>query len=143
MRKEDLTIGNMLLEAVGVVSTLVYIGLQIYCGVLYGVEVMTIFMNVLLMLLAYAGLTMLEIYPEKVNRLDVEVCAGKIRHYTIHMVLYAKLIFVLSLLFASICDVIGREVDGAYSLISVGLMLLVAIGYEIKIFQILKKGNDE
>lgn len=143
MRKEDLTVGNMLCEAVGIVSALVYAGLQIYCGMLYGVDVMTIFMNVLLMFLAYAGLTMLEIYPEKVNRLDMEVCTGKIRRYTIHMVLYVKLIFVISLLFAAICDVIGREVDGAYSLISVGLMLLIAVGYEIKIFKILKKMNEE
>ncbi|MBQ8279829.1 MAG: transglycosylase [Roseburia sp.] len=136
-----MTVGNMLCEAVGMVSALVYAGLQIYCGVLYSADVMTIFTNVLMLLLVYVGLTMLEIYPEKVNRLDPEVCTGKVRRYTIHMVLYAKLIFVISLLFAAICDVIGREVDGAYSLISVGLMVLVAVGYEIKIFKILRN-ND-
>lgn len=143
MRKEDITTGNLLCEAVGIVSVLFYMGLQLYCGVLYGVGTGVVFMNIMMFLLVYVGLSMLEWYPEKVNRLDLEICTGKLRSYTIHMVLYIKLVFVLSLLFTSVCDVIGSEIDGAYSLISVGAMILIAVGYEIKIFQILKKKNDE
>lgn len=141
MRKEDLNVGNVICEAVGIVATLVYVGLQIYCGVLYNVDVMTIFMNIVMLLLVYVGMTMLECYPEKVNRLDVEICVGDVRRLTIQMVLNIKLIFVVSLLFAAICDVMGREVDGAYSLISVGLMILLAVLYEVKIFKILKNMN--
>lgn len=138
MKKEDLTAADMICEAVGMVSALIYIGLQIYCGILYGAGGFTIFTNVVMVLLVYAGLTILSGCPEKVNRLDPEVCTGRIRRLTIHMLLYVKLVFVLSLLFTSVCDVIGMEVDGGYSLISTGLMVIIAIGYEIKIFQILK-----
>lgn len=138
MRKEDLTVLNAICEAVGIVSTLIYIGLQIYCGILYGAGVVTIFMNVAMVLLVYVGLTLLAVYPERVNGLEPEVCTGKIRSYTIHMVLYIKLVFVFSLVFTSFCDVMGAEVDGAYSLITVGLMILIAVLYEIKIFQILR-----
>lgn len=143
MRKEDLTVSNAICETIGVVSTLLYIGLQIYCGILYGAGVITIFMNVAMVLLVYIGLTLLAIYPERVNGLDAEVCKGRIRSYTIHMVLYIKLIFVFSLVFTSICDVMGADVDGAYSLITVGLMILVAVLYEIKIFQILRNMRDK
>lgn len=142
MRKEDLTIGNVICEAVGIVSTLIYVGLQIYCGLLYGAQPMTIITNVVMVLLVYAGLVLLTVYPEKVNRLEPEVCTGKVRQLTIHMLLYVKLVFVISLLFTSICDVMGRDVDGGYSLISVGLIVLISVLYEIKIFQILKNRNE-
>ncbi len=142
MRREDLTALNAICEAVGIVSALIYIGLQIYCGVLYGAGAVTIFMNITLLLLVYISLTMLAIYPERVNGLEPEVCVGKVRKLTIHMVLYIKLIFVFSLLFTSICDVIGRDVDEGYSLITVGAMILVAVLYEIMIFKILRNQRD-
>lgn len=143
MRKEDLTMGNVICEAVGIVTTLLYVGLQIYCGIFYRVPVIHIVTNIVMVLLVYAGLVMLVLYPEKVNRLEPEVCTGQIRRLTIHMLLYVKLVFIISLLFTSICDVMGKDVDGAYSLISVGIMILIAVGYEIKIFQILKDMNEE
>ena len=138
MKKEDLTTSNAICEAVGIVSTIIYIGLQIYCGILYRVPVLNIISNILMVVLVYAGLVMLTIYPEKVNRLEPEICTGKIRQLTIHMLLYVKLVFIMSLLFTSICDVIGKDVDGAYSLISTGLIIIISVGYEIKIFQIIK-----
>ena len=33
MRREEVTMADMLLEAVGIVSALIYLGLQIYYGV--------------------------------------------------------------------------------------------------------------
>lgn len=142
MHKEDLTVGNTICESVGIVGALLYMGLQIYCGVLYAAGAVTIFFNVAMLLLVYLGLTLLAIYPERVNGLDAAVCTGKIRKYTIHMVLYIKLIFVFSLLFTSVCDVMGADVDGAYSLITVGLMILTAVLYEIKIIQLLRDRRD-
>ena len=138
MKKEDLTAADMVCEAIGAVSAFFYIGLQIYCGILYGAGGFTILTNVAMVLLVYAGLTILSGCPEKVNRLEPEICRGRVRRLTIHMLLYVKLVFILSLLFTSVCDVIGTEVDGGYSLISTGLIVLIAIGYEIKIFQTLK-----
>ena len=138
MKKEDLTVSNAICEAIGIVAILLYLGLQIYCGILYGTAAVTLFLNIAMALLAYMVLTLLAVYPEKVNGLDPEICTGRIRKYTIHMVLYMKLIFVLSLVFTSVCDVLGAHVDGAYSLITTGLMLFIAIWYEVKIFKILR-----
>ena len=143
MRKEDFTVLNAVCEAVGIISTLLYIGLQIYCGILYGAGVFTIFTNVAMVILVYMGLTMLAFYPERVNGLDLEVCIGKIRSFTIHMVLFIKLVFVFSLVFTSICDMMGADVDGAYSLIIVGVMIAIAVFYEVKIFQILRNMRDK
>lgn len=143
MRKEDFTVLNAVCEAVGIVSTLLYSGLQIYCGILYGAGVFTIFTNVIMVLLVYVGLTLLAFYPERVNNLDVSVCTGKIRKYTIHMVLFIKLVFVFSLVFTSICDVMGADIDGAYSLLIAGAMIAIAVIYEIKIFKILRNMRDE
>lgn len=142
MRKEDLTIGNLICEAVGIVATLVYVGLQIYCGIIYRVPVINIIMNVVLVVLVYAGLVMLVCYPEKVNWLEPEACTGKVRQLTIHMLLNIKLVFVISLLFTSICDVMGKDVDGAYSLLATGLIILLAAGYEFKIYQIIKQSKS-
>ena len=69
-----------------------------------------IVMNVLILILVYMGLTVLAIYPERVNGLSREVCTGAIRRYTIRMVELIKLVFVLSLLFTSICDALGYRV---------------------------------
>ena len=142
MRKEDLTVGNAICEAVVIVSAILYIGLQIYCGILYRVPVIITVSNILMVVLVYVGMVLLAVYPEKVNRLEPEICTGKVRRLTIHMLLYVKLIFMMSLLFTSVCDVMGKDVDGAYSLISTGLMILISVGYEIKIFQILKKMDE-
>ena len=143
MRKEDFTVWNAVCESIGIVSTLIYVGLQIYCGILYGAGIFTIFTNVAMVLLVYIGLTLFAFYPERVNGLDPEVCTGKIRSYTIHMVLYIKLVFVFSLVFTSICDVLGADVDGAYSLITVAVIIVIAAFYEIKIIQILRNMRDK
>ena len=67
MRKEEVTIIDLLLEAVGIVSGLVYMGLQIYYSMIYGVNPVTIVMNGAVLILVYIGLTLLSVYPEKVN----------------------------------------------------------------------------
>lgn len=139
LKKEDLTAAGALLEAVGIVAAVSYLGLQIYYGILYGISVTTILLNAAILILVYAGLTLLAWYPERVNQLPPEVCTGKIRTYTIHMVRAAKLIFVLSLLFTSICDVLGIEVYRGYSLLTVALIVAVNIWYEWKIIKLLRQ----
>ena len=47
MRKDDFTVLNVICEAIGIVSAILYIGLQIYCGVLYRAGIFTIFTNIL------------------------------------------------------------------------------------------------
>ena len=114
-------------------------GLQVYYGIVYGAGAVRIVMNVLILILVYMGLTVLAIYPERVNGLSREVCTGAIRRYTIRMVELIKLVFVLSLLFTSICDALGFRVDAAYSLIVMGMILVVAVVFEVKIIKILRK----
>lgn len=139
MKKEDMTIIDLLLEAVGIVSTLLYLGLQIYYGISYGANLVTVLMNGAVLVLVYLGLTLLAVYPERVNGLTKEACSGQVRRYTVHMVRLIKLIFVTGLLFASICDVMGHEINSGYSIIVVVLVVLTAVYYEWKIIRILRK----
>jgi len=100
---------------------------------------MRILMNVLILILVYTGLTMLIRYPERVNGLPREVCTEDIRKYTIRMVELIKLVFVLSLLFTSICDALGYRIDAAYSLIVMAFILMIAVVFEVKIIKILRE----
>lgn len=79
MKKEDMTTIDLLLEAVGIVSTLLYLGLQIYYGISYGANLVTVLMNGAVLVLVYLGLTMLTVYPERVNGLTKETCSGQVR----------------------------------------------------------------
>ena len=139
MRKEEVTIIDLLLEAVGIVSGLVYMGLQIYYSMIYGVNPVTIVMNGAVLILVYIGLTLLSVYPEKVNGLTREACSGLVRKYTSHMVRLVKLIFVLGLLFTSICDILGHQLNSGYSMIVVILVVVTVVYYEGKIIHILRK----
>lgn len=139
MKKDDMTIIDLLAEAVGIVTALVYLGLQIYYAVIYGVDLFQVLMNAVILVLVYVGLTMLQVYPEKVNGLTREVCSGKIRVYSIYMVRAAKLIFVISLLFTTICDVMGHELKPVYSLMVVALIIVTALYYEYRIIKLLKE----
>ena len=143
MKKEEMTTVDLVLEAVTIVAALVYFGLQIYYGVSYGAGALNILLNILTMLLVYAGLSLLQNYPEKVNGLQKEVCTGKIRTYTIHMLRGIKVVFILSLLLTAVCDAMGGQMDGAYSLIVVGLILLIAILYEVQIIKIIRKNRKQ
>ncbi|MCI5872510.1 MAG: transglycosylase [Clostridiales bacterium] len=139
MKKNEMTWQAMLTEAVSLVSAVIYLGLQIYYGISYGVSAINIIMNVVVMLLVYAGLTMLGIYPERVNGLTKEACSGDVRKYTIRMVRIAKLIFVSGLLFTSICDVMGKELPAGYTVGVIFLMVAVALYYEYRIIRILRE----
>ncbi len=92
MKKEEMTTVDFLLEAVGIVAAMIYLGLQIYYGIVYGVAFTGIILNAAILILVYVGLTLLAHYPERVNNLPKEICSGKIRIYTIHMVRAVKLI---------------------------------------------------
>lgn len=143
MKKEEMTVVDILFEAVGILAGIVYLGLQISYGISYGVNIVTLVLNMLIFVLVYVGLTLLQIYPERVNRLSTEVCVGKVRRYTITMVRFIKLIFILCLLLTSVCDVMGYQMEPAYSLIVVGVILLDTFYFEIKIIRIIKEQNKD
>lgn len=143
MRKNEMTVIDLLAEAAGIVSALVYLGLQIYYGSAYGVDAFHIVMNVAALILVYTGLTLLQFYPERVNGLAKEVCSGRIRRYTILMVRAVKLIFAGSLLFTSICDVMGHQLNKGYSLVVVALIFAAVLGFEYKIIKILHSNKKK
>ena len=128
-------------EAVGIVSAIAYLGLQIYYGIAFHVNPVNLMMNLVFMILVYVGLTLLAVYPERVNGLTREVCSGKIRQYTLRMVRMVKLVFVEGLLFTSVCDALGKELKQGYSLIIVVLIAAIAVYYEGRIIHILKQNN--
>ena len=138
MKKNHLSTETLVFEIISAIAALFYMGLQVYYGIVYGAGAVRIVMNVLILILVYMGLTVLAIYPERVNGLPREVCTGAIRKYTIRMVELIKL-YILLLLFTSICDALGYRVDAAYSLIVMGLILVVAVVFEVKIIKILRK----
>lgn len=139
MRKEEMTWMAMLAEAVGLVSAVVYLGLQIFYGVSYGISVTNILMNIVIMLLIYAILTMLTVYPEWVNGLSKEVCSGRVRKYTIRMVRIEKIILIEILLLSSICDVMGRLLPPWTTAGVIVVMVAVAVYYEYRIIRILRE----
>ncbi len=145
MRKEDMNTAELFLEAAGIVALLACLVLQACYGILYGIFAVPVFMNLAVMILVYVGLCLLEIYPERVNRLKKEACTGDIRIYTIRMARTVKLIVVFCLLFTSILDVIGQEIHNGYSLMAVVFILAVVFYYESKIYRIIRersKRND-
>jgi hypothetical protein len=139
MKKNRLSTEELVFEIISAVAALFYMVLQVYYGIVYGAGAMRILMNVLILILVYTGLTMLIRYPERVNGLPREVCTGDIRKYTIRMVELIKLVFVLSLLFTSICDALGYRIDAAYSLIVMAFILVIAVVFEVKIIKILRE----
>ena len=67
MKKNEMTWQVMLIEAVGIVSAIAYLGLQIYYGIAFHVNPVNLMMNLVFMILVYVGLTLLAVYPERVN----------------------------------------------------------------------------
>lgn len=133
MRKEDLNVAAIFLEALDMIFGLIYIGLQIYYGLYYHISPYKFIINLLAMILVYAGLSVLSCYPERINNIAAEYCVGNIRKYSLRMIRLIKFVFVVGLLIPCVCDAIGYEILSAYSFIVIGVILIIAIGYEIKI----------
>ena len=138
MKKGNTSIPAIVAETVAAVAGLAYIGLQLYYGIAYHVALLNLVMNLLVAVLVYVGLTLLSVYPEKINGLSPEQCTGNVRTYSIRMVRLVKLVFIASLLIPCISDALGHEMRQGYSLIAIGLMLVIAGYYEYRIIQIFR-----
>lgn len=90
MKKEDLTVPAIFAEAIGMILGIVYIGLQIYYGIVYKVAPYKFICNIAGVVLIYVGLSLVSCQPEKINRLPKEVCVGKVRKYSIRMIRLVK-----------------------------------------------------
>lgn len=138
MRKDDWSVAAVIFEAVDILAGLAYCGMQIYYGFLYHAAVYKIIMNIMVVLLAYAGLTLLACYPEMINNLPPEVCTGDIRKYSIRMLRTEKCIALVSLLAPCVCDIADIHMPAAYSVLVILLLLGIAVYYEIRIIFLLR-----
>lgn len=139
MKKDDLTVPALLLEAVGIVLMLVYLGLQIYYSIAYSISPYKVIINILIMLLVYAGFTVLSVFPERLNRIPPESCVGNIRKYSLRMIRLVKFVFIVGLLVPCMFDAAGVNIQNAYSLIVIGVIIVIAAFYEYKIIKEFKK----
>lgn len=141
MRKEDLSVPALLAEAVGIIMGVVYIILQFFYALMYHIAWYRPVMNIITVILVYAALTLLSIYPERINQLSPEKCKGDIRKYSIRMVRIIKLVFISSLMIPCVCDVAGFTMKNTYTMAVIGIMVLTAIYYEFRIIELIREDN--
>ena len=135
MRREDWSVPALLAEAVCILLEMIYIGLQFYYGFTYHVVPYKFILNIAATVLVYAALTLLAIYPERINRMPEKMCVGRVRTLSIRMVRMVKYVFVAGLMVPCVCDVAGIQIQEAYCIIVMGLMLITAVYYEVRIIQ--------
>lgn len=139
MRREDMTVPVALIEAGTIILGVCYLILQIYYGIHYHISPSKFIWNVCAVLLVYVAILLLQFYPEKVNRLPIELFSEEIRKLTVRMLRLIKLVFVAGLLVPCVFDVLGIGIYNAASLIVVVLIAAIAIYYEMKIYRILRE----
>ena len=88
-----MTFASAVLEAIDALLALAYIGLQIYYGVCYHIQVFKFVANILVLLLVYIAITWLQHYPEKLNNIAEELCVGNIRKYSLRLLTFLKIVF--------------------------------------------------
>ena len=57
------------------------------------------------------------------------------------MIRFIKFVFVAGLLVPCVCDAAGYEILSAYSLIVIGIIIVMAVYYEVRILSEIKKRN--
>ena len=141
MRKRDLTFASAVLEAVNIILAIAYIGLQIYYGVYYHVQAFKFIANILVLVLVYSGITWLMYYPEKLHHIAPEYCVGNIRKYSLRLLMFVKLVFTAGLLVPCVCDAAGIGIRDVYSLVIIGLIIVVSVYYEYRIMQEIRENR--
>lgn len=122
-------------ESLSILGLLGFLGLQIFCGVVYRVQVTTIACNIAAVVLIYAGFMVLQFFPELLNGTGSEPLVGKVRIYAVRMLRTVKLIIVYGVLVPSIFDGAGIDINGAYSVIVLVLIVLTIGWFLYKIWK--------
>lgn len=128
MSKRQLQLWEVIAEIITIIAVLIYLGMQIYYHYIYETTWDTMLYHLLPVAIIYAGMLVLQIYPELINVGGGEPLKGMVRVYAIRMIRNSKLLFVLGMLFPSAADALGIGMDGAYSLLIMGGILGI-IGY--------------
>ncbi len=135
MGKRDLEAWEIVMETVTAVAVLVYIGLQIYYHYAYKGTMVTILYHLLPVILLYAGMTVLQAFPELLNGSRSEPLKGMVRTYAVRMVRNSKLLLILGMLLPSAADALGVGMDPVYSLLLMGGVLGTIAYYLYQIYR--------
>jgi L-asparagine transporter-like permease len=138
MKKEDMTVPALLLEAMTILLGIAYIILQIYYGIHYHIAVSHFAWNIVAAVLVYVLLTLLECYPQRVHKLPPEAFTADIRKLTLRMLRLVKFVFIASLLVPCLFDIFGVELLEATSLVVVLLIIVIVVWHEYRIIRILQ-----
>ncbi len=138
MKKEEMTTVDFLLEAVGIVAALVYLGLQIYYGIVYGVAFTGIILNAAILILVYVGLTLLARYPERVNNLPKEICSGENKKIYDSYGARSQADLRAQSFYLPVSVMLPGCRSIKYSLVTVALIVIVTVVYEGKIIKLLR-----
>lgn len=139
MNRKDWSILAIIFEAVDIMAGLGYCVLQGVYGWTYHIPLYRILINLLVVILIYAGLTLLAFYPEYLNRLPAGLCEGEVRKLSLRLVRVEKFLFLIGLLIPCICDVAAVHIPALYNVAVIFLMILIAVYYEVRILEKLKK----
>lgn len=135
MRKTEWKVWEIIIETVTVIAVLVFLGLQFYYGYIYERSLMTLLYHLLPVLCLYAGMTVLQIFPELLNGWSSEPLQGKVHTYGVRMVRNCKMLVVLGMLVPSAADALGIEMNAAYSLLVMAGVLGTIVYYLVRIYQ--------
>lgn len=117
MKDGRANVKDIVIETITATAALLFVGLQIYYRVLYRTPWMTIVYHILPMALIYAGMLVMQRFPELLNGWNSEPLPGKVRVYAVRMLRWCKLFLVLGLLIPTVGDVLGAGIDPAYSIL--------------------------
>lgn len=143
MRKKDLTVIGAIAEALDIIFSLAYMTLQVYYGISNHLQPIKYIANILVLVLVYVFITWLQLYPEKLIHIDAQICTGRIRKYSLRLLACVKLIFIAGLLVPCVFDAIGIAIRDAYSLIIIGLILVVCLYFGYKIVDEIRNMRNE
>lgn len=143
MEKKEYKIWEIIIETVTAVGVIVFLGLQIYYRYVYESSFIVFLYHFLPVILLYAGMTVLQMFPEFLNGKNSEPLQGMVRVYAVRMLRNAKLLLILGLLLPSVADALGMGMNAAYSiLIMAGILLnIVYYLYRIYYYNSQKKGG--
>lgn len=125
---------EIIVETVTVIAVVVFVGLQVYYGYVYESSLLTILYHLLPIALLYMGLLLLQMFPETLNG-SREPLPKMVRVYAVRMIRISKLFVILGMLVPSIADVLGIQMNSAYSLVIMGGVLGTITYYFYRIFK--------
>lgn len=128
MKKEDWKGWGLAVEIITGVFGVIYTGLQIYHMICFPTVFYKSLTNILLVAVLYGVFFLLECCPQWIHRLPVKLFTNKVRSYCIWMVRTVKLIFVVSVMVASVFDILEVHMHSVFGILVI-VAILAAVGY--------------